>query len=139
VKVKLHLKKTVNTLKWKLQKYHYLYLTFWGKLFTNQVFGTHKFPFNFSGEQAKRAAQEKVEAQAAQQAAMQAIESESKQPVITEPSAVSQINFGAYSHRAVSFLARNFYNLKYVALVLAFCINFMLLFYRVICNLLIFS
>jgi ryanodine receptor 2 len=83
------------------------------------------------GEQAKRAAQEKVEAQAAQQAAMQAIESESKQPVITEPSAVSQINFGAYSHRAVSFLARNFYNLKYVALVLAFCINFMLLFYRV--------
>ncbi|XP_063919785.1 ryanodine receptor isoform X1 [Zophobas morio] len=83
------------------------------------------------GEQAKRAAQEKVEAQAAQQAAMQAIESESKQPVVTEPSAVSQINFGAYSHRAVSFLARNFYNLKYVALVLAFCINFMLLFYRV--------
>lgn len=83
------------------------------------------------GEQAKRAAQEKVEAQAAQQAVMQAIESEAKQPVVTEPSAVSQINFGAYSHRAVSFLARNFYNLKYVALVLAFCINFMLLFYRV--------
>ncbi|KAG5899237.1 hypothetical protein JTB14_035422 [Gonioctena quinquepunctata] len=83
------------------------------------------------GEQAKRAQQEKVEAQAAQQAVMQAIETESKQVHTTEPSAVSQINFAAYGHRAVSFLARNFYNLKYVALVLAFCINFMLLFYKV--------
>lgn len=62
----------------------------------------------YSGEQAKLAAQEKVEAQAAQQAAMQAIESELKQNVTTEPSAVSQINFGAYGQRAVSFLARNF-------------------------------
>lgn len=87
--------------------------------------------YNFSGEQAKLAAQEKAEAQAAQQAAMQAIETESKQSVVTEPSAVSQINFAAYGQRAVSFLARNFYNLKYVALVLAFCINFMLLFYKV--------
>lgn len=72
-----------------------------------------------------------MEAQAAQQAAMQAVESESKQQGTTEPSAVSQINFGAYGKRAVSFLARNFYNLKLVALVLAFCINFMLLFYKV--------
>ncbi|KAJ8982736.1 hypothetical protein NQ317_014034 [Molorchus minor] len=83
------------------------------------------------GEQAKRAQQEKAEAQAAQQAAMQAIESESKQVHTSENSAMSQINFAAYGHRAVSFLARNFYNLKYVALVLAFCINFMLLFYKV--------
>ncbi|KAJ8959410.1 hypothetical protein NQ318_022100 [Aromia moschata] len=83
------------------------------------------------GEQAKRAQQEKVEAQAAQQAAMQAIESEIKQVHTSEASAMSQINFAAYGHRAVSFLARNFYNLKYVALVLAFCINFMLLFYKV--------
>jgi len=29
-------------------------------------------------------------------------------------------------------LARNFYNLKYVALVLAFAINFLLLFYKVL-------
>ncbi|XP_071050495.1 ryanodine receptor isoform X2 [Onthophagus taurus] len=83
------------------------------------------------GEAAKRAAQEKAEAQAAQQAAMQAIESEGKAQTTTEPSAVSQINFSSYGQRAVSFLARNFYNLKYVALVLAFCINFMLLFYKV--------
>lgn len=62
---------------------------------------------------------------------MQEIEKESKQKTEAEPPAVSQINFGAYGQRAVSFLARNFYNLKYVALVLAFCINFMLLFYKV--------
>lgn len=62
---------------------------------------------------------------------MQAIETEHKQDAIQEPSAVSQINFSAYCQKAVSFLARNFYNLKYVALVLAFCINFMLLFYKV--------
>lgn len=86
----------------------------------------------YRGEQAKRAAQEKAEAQAAQQAAMQEIEKESKQKTEAEPPAVAQINFGAYGQRAVSFLARNFYNLKYVALVLAFCINFMLLFYKVI-------
>lgn len=79
----------------------------------------------------RRAAQEKVEAQAAQQAAMQAVEMEHKQEGSVEKSAVSQINFSKYSQRAVSFLARNFYNLKYVALVLAFCINFMLLFYKV--------
>lgn len=77
------------------------------------------------------AAQEKAEAQAAQQAAMQAIEMEHKQEATVEKSAVSQINFGIYGQRAVSFLARNFYNLKYIALVLAFCINFMLLFYKV--------
>jgi hypothetical protein len=33
--------------------------------------------------------------------------------------------------RVMSFMARNFYNLKYMALVLAFCINFLLLFYKV--------
>jgi hypothetical protein len=42
-----------------------------------------------------------------------------------------QIDFSEYTARTVSFLARNFYNLKYVALVLAFCINFILLFYKV--------
>ena len=44
---------------------------------------------------------------------------------------LSSINFGNYIHRFVCFLARNFYNLKYVALFLAFMINFILLFYRV--------
>lgn len=61
---------------------------------------------------------------------MAAVEAEAKQEPIAEPSG-SSIDFSDYTHRVVSFLARNFYNLKYVALVLAFCINFMLLFYRV--------
>ena len=43
---------------------------------------------------------------------------------------VSQFNISDYAAKAVSFLARNFYTLKYVALVLAFCINFVLLFYK---------
>ncbi|KAJ2939108.1 hypothetical protein O0L34_g10295 [Tuta absoluta] len=85
------------------------------------------------GEQKKKEVQERMEAQAAQQAAMSAIEAESKKAAqgITQPSAVSQIDLSQYTKRAVSFLARNFYNLKYVALVLAFCINFVLLFYKV--------
>jgi ryanodine receptor 2 len=48
-----------------------------------------------------------------------------------EPPPVAQINVGDYTKRVLSFLGRNFYNLKYLALILAFCINFMLLFYRV--------
>lgn len=82
------------------------------------------------GEQARAQAAAAAEAAAAQQAAMAAVEAEAKQETIAEPSA-SSIDFSEYTHRVVSFLARNFYNLKYVALVLAFCINFMLLFYKV--------
>ena len=83
------------------------------------------------GEQARAQAVAAAEAVAAQQAAMAAVEAESKQVPITEPSAASSINFSEYGHRLVSFLARNFYTLKYAALILAFCINFMLLFYQV--------
>lgn len=49
----------------------------------------------------------------------------------TEPSAVSNIDLGAYTRKAVSFLARNFFTMKFVALAIAFIINFMLLFYKV--------
>lgn len=85
------------------------------------------------GEAAKAAERERSEAQKVQEAAMASIESESRKSTQTtaEPTAVQQIDFSQYAHKAVSFLARNFYNLKYVALVLAFCINFMLLFYKV--------
>ncbi|XP_063865198.1 ryanodine receptor-like isoform X9 [Scylla paramamosain] len=41
-----------------------------------------------------------------------------------------KVDLSSYNKRAVSFLARNFYNLKYAALVLAFCINFILLFFK---------
>ncbi|KAG7158034.1 Ryanodine receptor-like 2, partial [Homarus americanus] len=40
------------------------------------------------------------------------------------------VDLSSYNKRIVSFLARNFYNLKYAALVLAFCINFILLFFK---------
>lgn len=85
------------------------------------------------GEAAKAAEKERSEAQKVQEAAMQSIETENRKSAQTtaEPAAVNQIDFSQYAHKAVSFLARNFYNLKYVALVLAFCINFMLLFYKV--------
>lgn len=85
------------------------------------------------GDAAKRAAQEQSEAQKLQEAVMATIEAEGKKAATTtaEPAAVSQIDFSKYTNRAVSFLARNFYNLKYVALIFAFSINFMLLFYKV--------
>ncbi|XP_014249566.1 ryanodine receptor isoform X2 [Cimex lectularius] len=84
------------------------------------------------GEAARKEAAQTAEVVAQQEAVMAAFDAESKQEkVSSEPSAVSQIDFNKYTHRAVSFLARNFYNLKYVALVLAFCINFILLFYKV--------
>lgn len=85
------------------------------------------------GEAAKRADQERNDAQKIQEAAMASIEAEAKKSSQTsaEPAAVSEIDFSHYTQKVVSFLARNFYNLKYVALILAFCINFMLLFYKV--------
>ncbi|XP_054285011.1 ryanodine receptor isoform X1 [Macrosteles quadrilineatus] len=83
------------------------------------------------GEAARREAAAVAEVAAQQQAVMAAVEAETKQEVSTEPSAISQIDFNSYTQRIVSYLARNFYNLKYVALVLAFCINFILLFYKV--------
>lgn len=85
------------------------------------------------GEAAKRADIERSEAQKVQEAAMATIEAELRRTSqqTTEKPAVNEIDFSKYAHRVVSFLARNFYNLKYLALVLAFCINFMLLFYKV--------
>lgn len=87
--------------------------------------------YRYSGEQARAQAAAAAEAAAAQQAAMAAVEAEAKQEPSVESSGGSSIDLSDYSHRVVSFLARNFYNLKYVALALAFCINFMLLFYKV--------
>ena len=48
-----------------------------------------------------------------------------------EPSPFARIDFAALSTKMVSFLARNFFTLKLIALVIAFTINFMLLFYKV--------
>ncbi|CAN7995814.1 unnamed protein product [Ixodes hexagonus] len=52
-------------------------------------------------------------------------------PKPSEAPPVAAIDLSEYSQKIVSFLARNFYNMKYIALVLAFFINFILLFYKV--------
>ncbi|CAG7835911.1 unnamed protein product [Allacma fusca] len=67
---------------------------------------------------------------AQQQAVMAALSKAKAEEAADDIPAVSQINFGDYANRIISFLARNFYNLKYVALILAFIINFMLLFFK---------
>ena len=46
-------------------------------------------------------------------------------------SAVSNVDLGNYARKVVSFLARNFFTMKFIALAIAFIINFMLLFYKV--------
>ena len=66
-----------------------------------------------------------------QLAAMEAAEklASSKSTKVEGPS--SAIDFGGITKMIVSFLARNFFTLKLIALVIAFTINFMLLFYKV--------
>ena len=89
------------------------------------------FFFIFRGEQARNQALAAAEAVAAQQAAMAAIEADSKNEIVMDNSSSNNINFSKYSRQIVSLLARSFYNLKYAALFLAFAINFMLLFFKV--------
>ena len=66
-----------------------------------------------------------------QLAAMEAAEklASSKSAKVEGPA--SAIDFGGITKMIVSFLARNFFTLKLIALVIAFTINFMLLFYKV--------
>ncbi len=67
-----------------------------------------------------------------QEAAMAAVDNMmSAKTAKTEPAAVSTFNVGDYIKRVVSFLARNFFTMKFLALSIAFLINFMLLFYKV--------
>ncbi|XP_050722291.1 ryanodine receptor-like isoform X2 [Eriocheir sinensis] len=75
-------------------------------------------------EMAEKKSVEKQQEEAMQEAEVQPTVAEA------EPPPVAQVDLSSYNKRAVSFLARNFYNLKYAALVLAFCINFILLFFQ---------
>ncbi|CAL4149598.1 unnamed protein product [Meganyctiphanes norvegica] len=79
---------------------------------------------SISPDQALAAAKDLAEAEAATKE-----EAAAPAPADDAPP-VANIDLSAYSKRAISFLARNFYNLKYFALILAFCINFVLLFYK---------
>ena len=75
---------------------------------------------------------EKEDLGAKQLAAMEAAEKiASSKSAKAEPSPFARIDFAAISNKIVSFLARNFFTLKLIALIIAFTINFMLLFYKV--------
>ena len=64
--------------------------------------------------------------------AMEAVEKlSSSKAAKSEPSPFAHIDFNKITTKLVSFLARNFFTLKLIALVIAFTINFMLLFYKV--------
>ena len=55
---------------------------------------------------------------------------EKKAKAKPEASPLSQIDIGSFGRRIVGILTRNFFNMKNVALGIAFIINIMLLFYR---------
>ena len=64
-------------------------------------------------------------------AAMEAAEKLASSKSAKTEAPTSAIDFGGITKMIVSFLARNFFTLKLIALVIAFTINFMLLFYKV--------
>jgi len=66
-----------------------------------------------------------------QEAAMKAAEETKKKKAAAASSSAPSFDFGKYAKSMTSFLARNFFTMKFAALVIAFIINFMLLFYRV--------
>merc|ERR1711962_1143118 len=66
-----------------------------------------------------------------QDAAMKAAEDAKKKKAASTSSSAPSFDFGKYAKSMTSFLARNFFTMKFAALVIAFIINFMLLFYRV--------
>merc|ERR1712142_602357 len=66
-----------------------------------------------------------------QGAAMKAAEDAKEKKAASTSSAAPSFDFGKYMKKVTSFLARNFFTMKFAALVIAFIINFMLLFYRV--------
>lgn len=72
------------------------------------------------------------EALAAQvEEAMKTAEEEKKKKAAATSGAAPSFNVKKYLSKASSFLARNFFQIKFFALVIAFLINFMLLFYKV--------
>ena len=74
---------------------------------------------------------EKEELAAQQEAAMKAAEQAKKIKAASSSSAAPSFDVSKYMKKLTSFLARNFFTMKFAALVIAFIINFMLLFYRV--------
>jgi len=79
-------------------------------------------------EQVARVARDREEVAAQQDAAMLAVQG--KAAGKSEPSPLAKLDIGLFFKRIVGFLARNFFNMKFAALTIAFIINFLLLFYK---------
>merc|ERR1719495_136431 len=79
---------------------------------------------------AKEKAEKEDLAAQVEQAMKEADEAKKKKAASTSDAAPS-FNVQKYMSKATSFLARNFFQIKFFALVIAFLINFMLLFYKV--------
>merc|ERR1719348_1115383 len=62
---------------------------------------------------------------------MRDAEEAKKKKAASTSDAAPRIDIGKYIKNLTSFLARNFFTIKFFALVIAFIINFMLLFYKV--------
>ena len=74
---------------------------------------------------------EKEELAAQVEEAMKAAEEAKKKKAASTSEAAPTFNVKKYLSKMSSFLARNFFQIKFFALVIAFLINFMLLFYKV--------
>lgn len=62
---------------------------------------------------------------------MSTVESMKHDKSDAETENVSDFDVASYVKKIVSFLARNFFTMKFVALAIVFVINFMLLFFKV--------
>merc|ERR1711962_1824693 len=85
-------------------------------------------------ENLEQIAKEKAEREELTQqveAAMRDAEEAKKKKAASTSDAAPRIDIGKYIKNLTSFLARNFFTIKFFALVIAFIINFMLLFYKV--------
>merc|ERR1719483_1248129 len=82
-------------------------------------------------EQIAKEKAEKDELAAQVEAAMLAADEAKKKKAASTAGAAPSFDVGKYVKKLTSFLARNFFQIKFFALVIAFLINFMLLFYKV--------
>lgn len=82
-------------------------------------------------EQIAKEKAEKEELAAQVEAAMLAADEAKKKKAASTAGAAPSFDIGKYMKKLTSFLARNFFQIKFFALVIAFLINFMLLFYKV--------
>ena len=74
---------------------------------------------------------EKQDLEKQQEDAMKAADEAKKKKAASASSGAISFDFGKFFSKITSFLARNFFTMKFAALVIAFIINFMLLFYKV--------